>query len=116
MEKCTLQAQLEQAEKDRNKINDEIVRLRKEIMEGNIPKTILVGQVYKTQSGTHMIAALGENTIGLTSVGCFPGCYTSVILIGSHTKEEIREVLVNKKAVYLGHFFDVFVKRECKNG
>lgn len=116
MEKHTLQVQLEQAMKDRNKIDDEVKRLKKEIVGGNIPKTILVGQIYKVPDATLMVAALGPGIIGLTSVGVFPGCYSFAVLSGVYSKEGIREALIEKKATYLGHFFSVFTRRENKNG
>ena len=74
----------------------------------NVPRYVHVGQVYFVNNNKYMVAAIGDEKTGLTSVGAFAGCYPNSILNGLATYEEIRSVLVSKNAKYLGEFNDVF--------
>jgi len=54
-----------------------------------------------------MVATFGDET-GLTCVDTYAGCYTSIVLTGTQSKEELRKALVRNNAKYLGQFNEVF--------
>jgi hypothetical protein len=120
MSEQNLQAKWEQAVRDRDKINEEVKRLEKEIKEGNIPKNICVGQVYKVEQlwgvngeYLYMVATMssGSPNMGLTVVGRSAGCHTHDLSNGCHYQEKLREILIENDAVYLGKFNEVFAER-----
>jgi hypothetical protein len=126
MSEQNLQAKWEQAVRDRDKINEEVKRLEKEIKEGNIPEHIFVGQVYKVVTPSKMGASCGRSNEylymvatmssgspneGLTVVGRSAGCHTHDLSNGCHYQEKLREILIENDAVYLGKFNEVFAER-----
>lgn len=104
----SLEARLEQNRKDLQLLRDEEQRLLKELRETKIPKTIWVGQIYEIQGILKMVAVFDNGDYGLTSVGAEAGCYSSAILIGTLPSKEMRQLLIDKKAKYLGRFIEVF--------
>ena len=82
-------------------------RLKKELLS-NIPNIVRVGQVYKTKAYKYIVASLGDGK-GLTIVGGIcSGCFSSDVLTGTRSGEELREILVRRNAEYLGDFDEVF--------
>lgn len=74
----------------------------------NIPKHVYVGQVYEANGDKCMIAAIGEKAIGLTLVSGCAGCWSSALVDGPVSKDEIRTRLIELCAKYLGEFGNVF--------
>lgn len=74
----------------------------------NIPKGTYVGQVYEVNGDRYMVAALGDKGVGLTSVGGCAGCWSSNIIDGPVSKDEIRARLIELRAKFLGTFGFVF--------
>jgi hypothetical protein len=87
-------------------------RLRKELLS-NMPKWIMVGQIFELDKSKYMVAAIGSKGCGLTCVGSCAGCYSSLLLNGVMEKGNLRKLLVKKNAKYLGKFNEVF---EMKKG
>jgi len=104
---------IEQCKKDIESLNKELTKLIKEKDEGNIPQRIYGGQVFLVCHSTMMVAYIGGGKAGLTVVdSCSAGCYNSDILEGPVDNiNKIRDVLVQKKAKYLGSFNDLFCRR-----
>ena len=84
------------------------------IKEKRVPKHVRVGQVYHVEGDKRMVAALDCNGVGLTSVGKWSGCYSSITYKGITTNVKMRQILVEKSARYLGDFGDVFEIKETK--
>ena len=112
-----LKARLMQVRKDKELLEEEEKRIKREIVYKRIP-SINVGQVYKfPYSGDTrslvMVACL-EGTVlsgvGLTLLGDInhAGCYNHNVLRGTISKQDMRELLVKKNAEYLGTFQEVY--------
>ena len=74
----------------------------------NIPKDVFVGQVYEINGNKYMVAALGGTEVGLTSVGDCAGCWSSSLIEGPVSYDEIRTRLIELRAKFLGTFGFVF--------
>ena len=88
-------------------------RLKKELLH-NIPRSICVGQIFGCYGENYMVASLGSDSskVGLTNVGgSYSGCYNTELLTGVRSREEVRQLLIDKDAEYLGYFNEVFVKK-----
>lgn len=88
-------------------------KLKEELLHSIcIPKYISVGQIYKINREKYMVASTGcgsRTTKGLTNVGsCYSGCYSSSILTGKVSGNELRKLLISLNAKYLGLFNEVF--------
>ncbi len=91
-------------------ISEETVASIKE----TVPKHVRVGQVYHVEGDKRMVAALDGSGVGLTSVGKWSGCYSSITYKGTTTNVKMRQILVEKGARYLGDFGDVFEIKETE--
>ena len=103
---------IEQCKKDIESLNKELTKLIKEKDEGNIPQRVRCGDVFSVYHNTVMVAYVGEGKVGLTCLtGSSTGCWNSAILDGPVKDTcKIREVLVQKKAKYLGRFENLFTR------
>jgi len=112
-----LQSRLDQVRKDKQLLEEEEKRIKKEINDKRIPLNVQPGQVYKIPgiSSPKMVACFNTISwfgVGLTAVGSsFSGCFSSSVLKGTTTKPELRQILIDKNAEYLGTFVEVFERR-----
>jgi hypothetical protein len=94
--------------------NETVKNLEEQKRIKSIPNDVRVGQIYKISSTKFMIASTGQveyNEAGLTIIGskwgsC--GCYDSSICIGHKPYKQLRKILLEKKATYLGTFNEIF--------
>ena len=110
-----LETRLEQVRRDKKLLEEEELKIQEEIKNKSIP-LVSVGQVYKHNDFKYMVASMGSSkcgTAGLPIVGAsfYSGCYSSDLLIGERTFVELKKVLIEKKAKYLGRFNEVFKER-----
>jgi len=102
---------ISQCKKDIESLNMELARLMKEKDEGNIPEVVRCGQVFLVCCSTMMVVYVGGTAVGLTCLSDFAGCWSSGVLDGPVANTgKIRDVLVQKKAKYLGKFEDLFTR------
>ncbi len=90
-------------------ISEETVASIKE--KQRVPVKIQVGQIYQTKhDGKYMVASLGAGcgNVGLTSVGAYPGCFSSCLLSGTLSYSKLRQLLIEKNAQFIGVFDTVF--------
>lgn len=103
----------EQCEKDIEKLNEELQSIKKQIEDSQlaIPKHVFVGQIYERQDKQlYMVASFGGDK-SLTCVKSYAGCYSSDVLVGTLSNDKLRQLLIDKKMMYVGNFNEVFVRK-----
>lgn len=109
-----IQAQLEQAKRDRNKIDEEVKRLESQLKI----QSFHVGQIFRLPNNPHplcMITCDCRSGYILTIIGGgASGCFSSNFQNKPLTHGEMLDKLNELNAVYIGHFEDIF--EEKSNG
>ena len=106
-----LQSRLEQVKRDKQLLEDEQVRIEKEISLKNIPR-VTIGQIYSfpDHSRDKMVACVNGDGYGLTGIDKdYVGCYNSAH--GIRTRKDLRELLIKEGAKYLGTFNEIYERK-----
>ena len=108
-----LQSRLEQVKRDKQLLEDEQVRIEKEISDKKFPM-VRIGQIYSFPASRFrcdkMVACVNSGGYGLTGIDKhYVGCYHS--RDGIMTKEDMREFLIKEGAKYLGTFHEIYERK-----